>query len=80
MTATPPETLSQAREWQKTLARYLRAGLCHRCAAQAAWAHQTCAGGWSTIHPPCPTCSGIVETFDLATPNPAWRKILRKRL
>ena len=48
-TSTVPETLAQVDQWEKTKRRYLRAGLCHKCAAQAAWATQPGAGGWSLI-------------------------------
>ncbi len=79
-TSIRPETLDQAAFWEKTKTRYLRAGLCHRCAAQAAWAHQVGAGGWGAIHPPCVGCVEIVEVFAYPTPNPLWRSVVRKRL
>ena len=34
LTSTRPETQAMAREWQRTKRRYLRSGLCHKCAAQ----------------------------------------------
>ena len=37
-TSIRPETLAQVDQWETTKRRYLRAGLCHKCAAQAAWA------------------------------------------
>ncbi len=77
--STRPETLAQVAQWEKTKKRYLRAGLCHRCAAQAAWAHQPGAGGWMLIHPPCPLCAELVAMFAYPTPNPPWRAVLRKR-
>lgn len=52
---TKPETLAQAAEWERTKNRYLGHGLCERCAAQAAWAHQNLGDCWSTIHPPVRT-------------------------
>jgi hypothetical protein len=69
-----------ARQWEIRKGRYLRAGLCHKCAAQAAWAHQPGAGGWFGIHPPCPDCSELVMLFAYPTANPVWRAVLRKRL
>jgi hypothetical protein len=75
-----PETMAQAVQWEKTKRRYLRAGLCHRCAAQAAWAHQPGAGGWKIINPPCPQCAELVAIFPWPTVNPVWRQVLRKRL
>jgi len=49
----PPETLGQARAWDKNQNRYLRSGFCARCASAAAWGHQS---GWSSVPPVCPTC------------------------
>jgi hypothetical protein len=67
-----PETLAQAHSWQKAKRSYLLAGLCERCAAQAAWAHQC---GWLTLTElPCPACAGIVAALPVATPNAAWRR------
>jgi hypothetical protein len=73
----PPETLAQAAEWERTKARYLGLGLCHKCAAQAAYGHQQHAGGWSVINPPCSTCAAIVAQLPMETTNPAWRKSAR---
>jgi hypothetical protein len=78
-TSTLTETLEQVAEWERTKRRYLRAGLCHKCAAQTAWANQVGAGGWEVIHPPCAECAEIVELFAYPTPNPLWRSVVRKR-
>jgi hypothetical protein len=75
--SSPPETQSQAEEWERTKSRYVNDGLCHKCAAQAAWAHQTRSGGWSAINPPCPNCLVVVAQLPLATTNSAWRKTAR---
>ena len=74
-----PETLVMARQWELTKKRYLRAGLCHKCAAQAAWAHQPGAGGWTVVRPPCPECREIVALLQYPTRNPLWRAVQRKR-
>ena len=79
-TSTRPETLRKQVSGRRTKRRYLRAGLCHKCAAQAAWAHQLGAGGWGAIHPPCAECAGIVELFAYPTTNPLWRSVTRKRI
>ncbi len=76
---TRGETLDQARAWDRVKGRYLRAGLCHRCAAQAAFGHQVGAGGWNAIHPPCADCAPLVELFAYPTASPVWRAITRKR-
>jgi hypothetical protein len=76
---TKPETLAQAAEWERTKNRYLGHGLCQRCAAQAAWAHQNLGDSWTTIHPPCELCAQIVAEFPCTTPSPDWRKTLRRR-
>jgi hypothetical protein len=66
-TSDRPETLAMAHQWEKAKGgRYLRAGLCHKCAAQAAWAHQPGAGGWFAIHPPCADCFELVELLPLS--------------
>lgn len=51
-----PETPRQAQHWETVKNRYLQAGLCRRCAAQAAWGHQC---GFRLIHPPCQVCRAI---------------------
>ena len=53
-----PETLEQAVQWERTKRRYLRAGLCDKCAAQAAWATSAGRGRVVAIHPPCAGCVG----------------------
>lgn len=59
MKLTPAETPIQAKEWGATKQHYLEAGLCHICAAQAAWGHQQHAGGFSAINPPCDKCRTV---------------------
>lgn len=68
------ETLEQAQEWQRSLYRYEQAGLCHVCAAQAAYGHQI---GFSQVHPPCPECVPLVAAFPTVAVLP-WRKMTRK--
>jgi hypothetical protein len=74
-----PETLIQAAEWQRATNRYVSHGLCDRCDAQAAWAHQDMGDSWTTIHPPCDYCTHIVAAFPHPTPCQDWRKTLRQR-
>lgn len=50
-----PETLRQAQTWDAVKVRYLRAGFCEVCAAQAAWGHQL---GFSHVNNPCHGCIG----------------------
>jgi hypothetical protein len=79
-TSTRPESPTQVRQWEKTKSRYIHAGLCERCAAQAAWAHQPGAGGWNAIRPPCSVCAEVMTAaFPYPTTNPLWRSVLRKR-
>lgn len=73
----PPETLRQAQRWHAVKDRYVEAGLCDRCAAQAAWAHQDHGDTWETIHPPCTACKPIVVAFPVPTTSPPWRKFQR---
>jgi hypothetical protein len=72
----PPETLRQAQRWQAVKDRYVEEGLCDRCAAQAAWAHQDHGDPWETIHVPCVACAPIVAGFPAPTPSEVWRKFL----
>jgi hypothetical protein len=69
-----PETMTQAKVWDRKKRRYLNAGLCFHCAAQAAWGHEI---GFGKIADPCPQCQPIVDLFE--TPGPSgskWRKCL----
>lgn len=71
-----PETIGQARVWQRKQGRYEIAGLCSPCAAQAAWGH---AVGFQKIHDPCIVCQPIVTNFSHPGPRGSkWRKILDK--
>lgn len=72
-----PETLRQAQRWEAVKHRYVAEGLCDRCGAQAAYAHQNDGDSWEAIHPPCAACALIVAQFPALTPSAAWRKILR---
>jgi hypothetical protein len=73
----PPETLRQAQRWDAIKLRYADAGLCDRCAAQAAWGHQDNAGGWDDLHLPCDRCEPVVRGFPVPTTNSLWRKFER---
>jgi hypothetical protein len=74
---TDPETSREAQTWQTTLNLYLADGLCHRCAAQAAWGHQN---GFSLVRPPCQVCRPIVDTFPVpAGKDSPWRRFPRGR-
>lgn len=72
---SPPETLSQVREWDKTNNHYRRLGLCHACAPQAAYGH---ADGFSTVKPPCAECLPAVALLPTSEPN-GWRSQSRRR-
>lgn len=71
----PPETPSQAREWDKTRNHYSRLGLCNRCAAQAAYGH---ADGFSTVHSPCIECIPAIGMLPTSQPN-GWRSQSRRK-
>lgn len=72
---TESETLSQAREWDKTKMHYVRLGLDHRCAAQAAYGHQL---GFTQVKDPCSACLKVIVGFP--TPQPGlWRSHSRRR-
>jgi hypothetical protein len=79
-----PESLSQARAWDRCRAKYAAAGLCDACAAQAAWGHQIGFGYVSTrpwleadrrIKAPCESCAPIVAAFPAeAGKDSPWRR------
>ena len=70
--ADRPETLREARRWGTTLNQYLAFGLCHRCAAQAAYGHQI---GFTRVeHDPCPACVPVVASLPQESSHPAWRR------
>jgi hypothetical protein len=71
------ETMRQAQRWGVIKFRYVDAGLCDRCAAQAAWGHQDNAGGWDDLQPPCGRCVFVVRGFPMPTTNLLWRKFDR---
>ena len=72
--ADKPETIYQARTWGENKSRYLRYGLCVKCASQAAWGHQI---GWGRLdHSPCATCEPIVQGFPQQSAHPGWRKVV----
>ena len=66
-----PETLTQAHRFTKYAARYRAAGLCPRCAAQAAYGHQH---GWVAVHAPCTVCAVAVAALPHVQPN-NWRSL-----
>ena len=69
------ETWSEAQAFTWRNNQYLRAGLCPRCAAQAAYGHQH---GWRAVHPPCDACAAIVGSFPKWTSVDAWRALGRE--
>jgi hypothetical protein len=71
------ETMRQAQRWDVIKLCYINAGLCGRCAAQAAWGHQDNAGGWNDLQAPCDRCESVIRDFPVATTNLLWRKFER---
>lgn len=55
-----PETLRQARDWQKTKDHYLLDGFCDTCSVQAAFGHQI---GFSQVAHVCTGCRGKRPTY-----------------
>ncbi len=72
-----PESVRQAQRWDAVKLRYVDAGLCDRCAAQAAWGHQDNATGWDNLHSPCAGCTPVVSGLPMQTTNPNWRRFQR---
>lgn len=71
-----PETPGQVRVWEEVKSQYLSLGLCHYCAAQAAYGHQQ---GFAVIEPPCADCLPVIRTFAFGAPK-GWRKASREQL
>jgi hypothetical protein len=68
-----PETIAEVLSWQRLKTSYLMLGLCHACAAQAAYGHQL---GFTLINAPCSGCLPLVRS--LPRPGPAgspWRRM-----
>lgn len=69
-----PETMAQAKRWEKVNQRYLKKGLCVKCASQASWGHQL--GFKNVEHDPCETCRPIIDSFPVEhRMNTAWRSM-----
>lgn len=68
-----PETIRQARRWEKVKDVYLELGLCHKCAAMAAWGHQV---GFAICNRPCDICLPLIEGLPREEAN-GWQ-VLRK--
>ena len=66
-----PETIHQARDWDRYKNTYLAGGLCHRCSAQAAWGHQC---GFTLIRPPCEECVLLVAALPERAAGAVWRR------
>ncbi|HEV2172785.1 MAG TPA: hypothetical protein VGR71_04420 [Nitrospira sp.] len=75
-----PETVGQARVWQRKYNRYLLAGLCDRDAVAASWGHSE---GFGVLEAagrvPCLQCQPLVDMFPTKGPKGSkWNKILDK--
>lgn len=70
----PPETLGQARRWDRVKRNAVRFGLCQRCAAQFAWAHQENTGSFGGAHSPCDDCKPLIASLPVAKVN-GWRTV-----
>lgn len=70
----PPETPAQVVSWDRVKNNAVRFGLCERCAAQLAWAHQSHTGSFPSVHPPCEACAPLVATLPKGRPN-GWRTV-----
>jgi hypothetical protein len=72
MPAPKPETMSQARTFDRVVRNAGAAGLCPTCAPQLGWAAQAGTGGFSSVKPPCPACTVVMIGWPLQRPN-GWR-------
>jgi hypothetical protein len=64
-----PESVEQARNFEKMHSEAVRKGLCSRCASQCAYGRQH---GFSTVHPPCGACAFVVASWPNDRGN-GWR-------
>lgn len=69
--AQEPETVDQARNWDRVNRLAVRFGLCFSCASQYAWGVQ---GGFASVRPPCPECAPLVATLPSPRVN-GWRSV-----
>lgn len=67
--ASRPETQGEAEAFHFTANHYRHLGLCHTCAAQAAYGHQL---GFSLIDSPCRVCATVVACMPKTEVN-GWR-------
>lgn len=67
-----PETVWQAQTFEKYKNRYVIAGVCHYCAAQAAFGHQH---GFGQVEPPRSCCAEVVAGLPVEKSN-GWRALL----
>jgi hypothetical protein len=73
--ADKPETIGQAKTWDRVKRRYLDEGLCLRCACQAAYGHQL---GFRRSHDPCAGCSPRIAAFPIQADS-RWRRLADPR-
>ena len=52
-----PESVGQARTWDRVKHEVMRLGVCEKCAAQYAWGVQV---GFTLSNPPCVACTRVV--------------------
>lgn len=67
-----PETMSQARTFDKVVRNAEGSGICPPCAAQLAWAVQSGGGGFSSVKPPCAACQVVMLEWPVVRVN-GWR-------
>lgn len=72
MPAPKPETMSQARTFDRVVRNAEAAGLCSPCAAQLGWAAQAGGGGFSSVRQPCAACTVVMLGWPVQRPN-GWR-------
>ena len=70
--ARQPETLAQARTFDRINRHALAYGLCWSCAAQLAYGHGL---GFATVRTPCSPCVLVIATLPKPQPN-GWRSVV----
>lgn len=71
MAKTRPETIGEARNFERVKNNALRFGFCAACASQLAWGHQN---GFGSLRPPCADCAAMSRALPAVKPN-GWRTV-----
>ena len=71
--ADRPETIEEARRWERYKNKYIENGFCHTDACQAAWGHQI---GFALSNKPCSACVLLMADMPVISrgSDGVWRR------